>query len=155
MGKSKKMKLANNINIRVFCKKDEDVEKIKQGLLTITTLTFNELEKDKIKITKSEASGFDEKITIFELFLEKDRHINKTLENIKEKLTEKDKSALKTQENRLDEHLDFYLRLLKPSILEDFFELTDSGDCYHIKINVAAFPKNKEVVKQKINEIFT
>jgi len=70
-------------------------------------------------------------------------------------LSVKDKGFLCAQDNRLDDNLDFYLRLLKPGILEDFFELTDSGDCFHVKFNVASFPKNKVVAKQNINKLFS
>jgi RNA binding exosome subunit len=149
------MKLANNINIRVFCKKEEDETEIRQGLLKIMNFNEEELIKEKLKITRNEAKGFDEKIIILEILLEKERHTNKTLENIKEKLTEQDKELLREQENRLDVELDFYMRLSKTEIQKNNFELTDTGECYHIKINIAAYPKNKETAKQKINEIFS
>lgn len=150
----KRMKQANNISIRVFCKHEEDKQKIREGLKKIIGITEEQLIKEKQEIKETIAKGFEEKIIILEAFLEKNKHTNKILENLKENLTEKDKELLITQDNRLDENLDFYVRLSKPLILEDLYELTDSGECYHIKINIAAFPKNKETTKQKIKEIF-
>ena len=148
------MKQANNIHIRVFCKTEENEEKILKGLKKIITLTDEELQKEKLEIKKTEAKGFDDKIKIYEFQAEKNRHINQIIKNLNEQLTSADKERLRTQENRLDENLDFYMRLSKPLIIENIFELTDSGDCYHIKINIAAFPKNKETAKEKIKEIF-
>ena len=148
------MKYANNIHIRVFCKKDEDEKKIIEGILNILSFSEEELVKEKLEIKKSEAKGFDEKIKIFEFVAEKDRHTKKIIKHINEKLTKEDKQRLCEQENRLDDNLDFYIRLSKPLILENLYELTDSGECYHIKINIASFPKNKETTKQKIKEIF-
>lgn len=148
------MKFANNIHIRVFCRKDEDEVKILDGLKKIIRFNDDELKDEKLEIKKTEAKGFDEKIKIFEFQVEKNRHINHLLKNLNEQLTNVDKERLCEQENRLDENLDFYIRLSKPLILENLFELTETGDCYHIKINIAAFPKNKEIAKEKIKEIF-
>jgi RNA binding exosome subunit len=150
----KKMKFANNIHIRVFCRKDEDEVKILDGLKKIINFSDDVLKDEKLEIKKTEAKGFDEKIKIFEFKVEKSRHINHLLKNLNEQLTTADKERLCEQENRLDENLDFYIRLSKPLILENLFELTETGDCYHIKINIAAFPKNKETAKDKIKETF-
>lgn len=149
------MKQANNVNIRVFCKPGEDQKKIREGLKKILSLSDEEIFKEKQEIKETSAKGFEEDITIMEVFLEKNKLVNKVLDNLKEKLTEKDKEFLITQDNRLDENFDFYLRLSKPLILENIFELTDSGDCYHIKINIASFPKNFETTKKKLKEIFS
>ncbi len=149
------MKLVNNLNIRVFCKQEENREKIKEGIEKILGFDKDELKSEKIEIKKTQAKGFEDEIRIYEVFLENKRHLNKVLKKLNEELTTQDKKRIQTQENRLDNNLDFYIRLSKPLILENTFELTDSGDCYHIKINIASFPKNKETAKKKIQEIFS
>lgn len=149
------MKQANNVNIRVFCKPDEDKQKIREGIKKIIGITDEELKKHKQEIKETVAKGFEEKITILEAFIEKNKLLNQVLKTLNEELTDQDKERLISQENRLDENLDFYLRLSKPLIIKNSFELTDSGDCYHIKINIASFPKNKETAQQKIKEIFS
>lgn len=148
------MKLANNIQIRVFCKKDENSEEILNGIYKIIDFSKEDLAKEKLEIKKSEAKGFEEKITIYEFVAEKERHTKRIIKHLNEKIGS-DKKYLLEQENRIDKNMDFFLRLSKPSILENSFELTDSGDCYHIKINVAAFPKNIDAAKEKVKEMFS
>jgi len=149
------LRLINNFVVRVFCKSGEDEQLIKEGLLRVAGFSFEDLEREKLVISRCVAKGFDDKIIIFELFLQKPRHLGVALNNLVNNLSVKDKGFLCAQDNRLDDNLDFYLRLLKPGILEDFFELTDSGDCFHVKFNVASFPKNKVVAKQNINKLFS
>ena len=148
------MKQVNNIQIRVFCKKEEDEKKIIEGIYNIINFSEDEIIKEKLEIKKTEAKGFDEKIKIFEFYAEKDRHTNHILKQLNEKLTNADKERLREQENRLDDNLDFYIRLSKPLILENSFELTETGDCYHIKINIAAYPKHKDKGLDMIKEMF-
>ncbi|MFP4568297.1 MAG: RNA-binding domain-containing protein [Candidatus Woesearchaeota archaeon] len=149
------MKFANNIHLRVFCKSDDQEEQIVNGLLFISGFSLSELEDEKVEIKKLKAKGFSENIFIFELLFVKDRHINRVLKHINSNLSSNDKRYLVEQDNRLDDNLDFFIRLSKPLILENSFELTDGGDCFHIKINIAAFPKKKVVAKEKIKEIFS
>jgi len=148
------MKKANNIHIRVFFKKQENEEQIINTLKKIIGYSDEELRKEKIEIKKTEAKGFEEKIKINEIVLNKDRHMNHFLKILNTNLNKKDKELLIKQENRIDENYDFFLRISKQQALENIYELTDSGDCYHIKINLACHPKNKELAKEKIKEIF-
>ena len=53
-----------------------------------------------------------------------------------------------------DDDLNFFLRLEKPKLFNHEYWITDSGDCMHIKINLAAFPKKKEKAAPLIKEIF-
>ena len=149
------MKFVHNISIRVFCKADESEEDIRLGILKIINFSFSELEDQKLFIEESVVQGFDDKIKVFNLFIEKTRHINRVISNLNEKLSGKDKERLVLQDNRLDDNLNFFFRLSKPLILEDSFELTDSGDCYHVRFSVASFPKNKETALEKIKLIFS
>ena len=59
------------------------------------------------------------------------------------------------QEDRLDEECNFFIRLDKEKLMNGECWITDSGDCYHIKISVAAFPKKKERAKQVVEQIFS
>ncbi len=148
------MKQANKITIRAFTPPEEDREENKKTILELAGYTEQEIEKEKIKYEEKNAKGFQERnIKIHTIELEKDRHCNKFLEKITNKLTEEDKNTLISQTNRLDDNMNFYIRLDKEKLNQGTYEVTETGECYHIKISVAAFPKRKDVAHKKIKEI--
>jgi hypothetical protein len=115
------------------------------------------LEEEKIKLNQQTATGFSEKkIKIFEILLEKDRHIGAFLENLISHLSKDTKELiLRHAETRLDEECNFFLRFSKEKLLnENELWLTDKGNCFHIKINIAAFPKKKEAALEIIRKVF-
>ncbi|MBS3131773.1 hypothetical protein J4212_05045 [Candidatus Woesearchaeota archaeon] len=149
------MKQAHSITLKVFVKEGEDYGKIKEAFLSF--LPF-ELEKEKIKINEISAKGFEEKkIIILESILTKERHTNKFLESLLEKLESGEKQRiLLLKEPRLDENADFFLRFEKNELLENRkLALTDSGNCFHIKISIAAFPKSGENALKAVQGIFS
>ncbi len=136
------MKLANNTGIRAFCKEGEDKELLLEKLKLL--LPFD-VQDEKIKIEEQTAEGFDEKrIVIISVILTKDRQINAFIDNLLSRLGDEKKTLLEQLESRLDSELNFFIRLDKEMLLKDKFVLTDSGNCYHIKISMAAFPKRRE-----------
>ena len=147
------MRLANNIKINVFVKPEDDEAAVKKHLLNL--FPFN-LEEEKIILHRSKAKGFNQReIIVLEVDLVKERHTNSFLDFFKEKLNEQQKQALLSQENRLDDDCNFFIRLDKQKLLNNEFWITDSGDCYHIRISVAAFPKKKERAREVVEKIFS
>ena len=147
--------LAHNICLNVFCKPEENIELITKKLLLL--VPFN-LKKEKIELKKRTAIGFNEKkIIILELYLEKESHTNLFLKNLAKNLTNEQKSLIKKQaESRLDSELNFFLRLDKSKLInENKLWLTDKGDCYHIRIKIAAFPHKREVALKTVEKIFS
>ncbi len=147
------MKLANSVRISVFSKEDENEQAIENKLKEMIPL---DLEKEKIAITRQTATGFNErKIRILEVLLTKDRHTTAFLEMLAQNLGEKQKEMLLRQkETRLDNDLNFFIRLEKNRLLNGEYWITDSGNCFHIKINIAAFPKKKDKAFEIIEWIF-
>lgn len=147
------MKLANSIKISVFAKEEEDPDKILNKLISL--IPFN-LEEEKIALSKQNAAGFNQQtIKIFEITMIKDRHINGFLEFLNSKLTADQKELLIQQaDSRTDDDLNFFIRLDKDKLMNDEFQITDSGNCYHIKICLAVFPKKKENALAVVKEIF-
>jgi len=147
--------LAHNIHITVFCKPEDDVGLITEKLLFLVPF---DLKKEKIKLKKTTATGFNNrKIIILEIYLKKESRTNLFLANLAEKLTDEQRLLIKKQaESRLDHELNFFLRLDKNKLInEDKLWLTDKGECFHIKIKIAAFPKKKETALKIINKIFS
>lgn len=148
------MKIANSIIITVFAKEDEDADKIKEKLKSLIPF---DIEKENIMIGQKKATGFNEKkIIIFEVMLTKEKHTSKFLENLAKNISDEAKEVILRQlENRIDEECMFYLRFSKKKLLdENVLWITDQGNCFHIKMNIAAFPKRKEIASEIIRKVF-
>jgi RNA-binding protein len=150
------MKTAYQIRIKVFSyeRLNEDANLILNKFLNL--FPFG-LEDEKVELKKTEAKGFNEKrITIFESVLMKERHTNEFLRNLREKLDADQKSRILSQaESRLDENFNFFLRFDKEEFIKnDKLKLTDSGNCFHIEISVAAFPKKRENALEIVKSLF-
>ena len=148
------MKLAHQIELSVFSYPEEDFERINKAFLEL--LPFD-CEKEKVKVEKTEAEGFGQKkIIILKATVVKTSNTNDFLGNILIKLSDDDrKTILRQIESRLDEELNFFLRLDKGELIKHSrLRLTDSGKCFHIKISVAAFPKKMETAKEIVRKLF-
>ena len=148
------MKYAYLIKLTVFSREGEDAESILGSLLKF--FPFN-LEENKIPVKKTSAEGFNKKeIKIFEVALAKQSLTNEFLESLAGNLEEIQKGALLRQsESKLDNNLDFFIRFDKDSwIKEKKLLFTDSGDCFHLKISIAAFPRKREVALKVVNDLF-
>jgi RNA binding exosome subunit len=148
------MKIFNSVVISVFVKPEDDLEQFKESMKELVPL---DLKKEKLQVKDSKAEGFEEReIHILELRLEKDRHVNEFFENFMEKLTQEQKETLLSQlDSRVDEDGKFFVRIDKPHwILDKNIVLIDSGDCYHLKFDVAAFPKKRDIALQILTKVF-
>jgi len=147
------MKLAHQIWINVFCKDNDDESTLLDKLKSLVPIN---LEKEKITIKRSSTKGFENKILIYEIELKKPRHTNTFLKNLKKKLNQEQKTLILNQaESRLDHNLDFFIRLDKEKLLKDEIQITDSGNCFHIKISIAAFPKKRDIALDIIKKLFS
>ncbi len=148
------MNIAHSVAIRVFCGEEENEDEIVNGLRQLVPLDF---EKEKIHVQMHSAFGFNEKrITIFEAALTKNRHVKAFLDNPLQKLDGAQKQMLLRQiDSRTDNEGNFFIRLEKESLAKrNDLLVTDGGNCYHLKIKMAAFPNTKENAVEKVkNEL--
>jgi len=148
------MKYCHYVKLSVFAKisEGEDEKNIKGSIIELSGI---DLEKEKLKIGQQTASGFNEKkIRIFEIEVVKDRHINTFLEQLMKHLDKKQKELLLKQiESRLDVENNFFIRLDKDKLIDREYVIVDHGDCFHIKMSIAAFPTNRENAKKVVKEI--
>ncbi|MCX6710008.1 MAG: hypothetical protein NTV63_03600 [Candidatus Woesearchaeota archaeon] len=147
------MKLAHQVEIRVFSKENEDYQRIISGLKSLFPFS---LEENKIAVSETCAEGFDEKkIRIAEVVVSRESLVKMFLKSIISKLSDEQVEMLNRQiDSRVDDEENFFLRLDKERLLSanEYF-ITDSGNCYHIKITVAAFPKKREVAASIARQI--
>ncbi len=147
------MKIAHSAEIRVFCGEGENEAEVLDGLRWL--VPFN-MEEQKIEVKKQSALGFDDrKIMIFEVLLEKDRHVKPFLDNFLSKLQPIQKQTLLRQlESRIDEDANFFVRLEKDIMMKNRgVVITDGGNCYHIQIKVAAYPSTKYAAVNVMREL--
>jgi len=152
------MKRAHTIIMNVFVKPEELLQdkeinnKIIDCIKKMLTVDWTR-ESDILNTTTAE--GFDNrKIQIHELHMHKESHTNQFINNLMNHFTSEQKQFLITDKhNRLDENLEFFIRLDKKRMLEGKYELTTSGDCFHIKMNIAAFPKKIETALAVIDSM--
>lgn len=145
------MKVVHTIHFRVFCERQEKGE-VEKSLYELVLLG-----NPKPLIKETVAEGFDEKkIFILEASLEKTTFVNSFLKELKRGLREEDKQLLFHQaEQRVDEDLNFFLRFEKKSWMEnERMILTEKGDCFHLKMNLAAYPKKREKGVLLVKEMF-
>ena len=150
------MKQAHYVELRVFVKPDEPYKEIKHAMHRLIGVGPDMFEEERIEYEEETAIGFNEKkIKILRAKITKNRRINDFLDKLKHKLGEKQNRVLRKQDNRIDEDMCFYVRLEKEAFLDGLYELTDGGDCFHVRINLATYPKKKEKAKKLINQIFS
>ena len=142
-----------HVLLRVFAKPEEDGELIKDALIGLIPFDIN---KEKILVEQTTAKGFEErKIKIFRIALTKRKHIQAFLDKLLNRLTPADRKLILNQKHsRLDEDLHFFLRLDKLALLKNIWKLTDRGDCFHIQLSLATYPKSRKQALQIIEKLF-
>ena len=151
------MKLAHQIKLKVFSyeKNNEDDKLILDRFLELFPF---DLKDQKIELKKTQAFGFNEmKITIFDVALTKEKHTKQFIENLIKNKDEGQKKLILSQlESRLDDNLDFFLRFDKGEYLKNNnLRLTVSGNCFHVMMSVAAFPKKREIAVDIVKGFFS
>ena len=156
------VKKAHTVTISAFFRNDEHrftKEQLQESITSFIpeTIDTEDFKKEGISLVQEDLSiedGVD--IIKFELTFSKDRNINPLLAQLKELLGEEQSHQVVAQENRIDDNGNCYVRLQKEEwVLNNNTVLTDEGDCIHLKIVTACFPKNKEAARKVVQELFS
>ena len=147
-------KIAHRIELSVFIK-EEEAEQEKDILEALRSLVPFDLGEEKVRLEMQKAKGFNERaILIARIVLGKIRHVRAGLEHIRESLSPQQRSMILDQaHSRLDDDNNFFIRLDKRSLLDkNRLTLTDSGECFHLKIGLVAYPKTKGAALEAVTE---
>lgn len=145
------MKVVHAIHFRVFCD-DKEKKEMEDALKELVLLG-----SPKPIVNSTAAEGFNErKILILESVIEKTTFVNAFLKELKKKLSEEDKeSIVKQAQQRVDDDLNFFLRFEKRTWIDkQNLLLTEKGECFHLRMNLAAYPKKKEQGITIVKEMF-
>ena len=149
------MKFLNNAVLSVFARPaEEDAAAIKKALIELVPL---DLAQEKIAVEQQSAEGFsDQKIHIYTIMLTKTAHTNAFLKGLLNRLTTEQKEQLLDQrESRLDNELHFFIRFDKSAWLNNReLIITDAGNCFHVKLQLAAFPARRPDALLLVEKIF-
>lgn len=109
---------------------------------------FEEKDLKFVNETREES----ENLVIYQVTFTKNRLLNAFLKNLLLKLTQEDKKSIVDDTNILvdNEYNELFLRLDK-----DNLSLITGGDCIHIKLTLAAYPKNRDSAAKKVIELFS
>lgn len=129
------------ISISIFSKND-DLSSIESGL---RALLPDELQKKEGIIKEQTAQGFNENtITILSVHITKKTETRLLLDHLREILTPERLLLAHQLDSRLDDELNFFIRLDREKWLHTQKPvLVDHGDCVHIKIGIVTYPKKR------------
>lgn len=144
-------KLLHSIQLNVF---ESSLEKLPEIHSVFHILLPIDFEKNHIKIDHQQLEGFLGTIHSLTLQTTSHRHNSLLLDTIFSHVSKQELSIIELQrESRLNKDGVFYIRFDKQSLLQNIFRLTDGGDCFHIKIKLAAYPATKERYFQNLQKI--
>lgn len=149
------MRYAHAVEVSVFVKPEDDANPIRDGLLKLFPFS---LADEEVPVDEQRAVGFNDRvITVIKAVLTKESHITTFLRNLLEKLGPDQRTLLQNQlDSRLDAEQAFFLRLDKPALMEkNRWLLTEGGNCYHIRLAVAAYPKTREAAAAVVRKILS
>ena len=141
--------------ISVFVKDSENQELAEKAFLGFFPY---DLKKEKLALKKTKFVDLDdEKTTVLELTITKKRHIGPFFTVLIGRIDQKQKSILLKQlESRLDEDLFFYMRFDKDMLIKNnIYEITQGGNCFHIKMLIKIFPKKRDIALNLLRDVIT
>lgn len=152
------MKEIHNVRISVFASYTEGVQEVKDALTKFfPNIDINKEEKLVIEEEQAKSdSEHDDDLAILTIYTKKQRYLRDFIQNLAKNLDKDDKKTIIEQaDSRSDNKNRFFLRIDKTELIKNNkFKLTEKGNCYHIKMNIATFPNNKENAIKVLREIF-
>lgn len=135
------MKLLHNITVTIFDKDEDD-----RILPFFRRLFPDDWKKAGINYRKEAAEAYDQSaMMIHSLKIHKQRVVEAGVARIYEFLPDHERKRLVADvANRVDDEAFWFVRLDRESALAGELRLTEEGDCVHLRIKAAAYPKNKE-----------
>lgn len=135
-------KLVHSVKLNVFEKNVKDIPAILSVFYRLFPLDF---EKNHIQIDHEQLEGFSEIIHSLTLQTTSNRHNMLLIDTIFSQMMKEDRALLEMQkESRLNDEGYLFIRFDKQLLFQNIFRLTDSGECFHLKIKLAAYPATRE-----------
>lgn len=147
------MKKIHHITISTFVKDGEDKKTPAETIAGFLPENFVDegikIKEEPIKINEGE------NMIILSSKIEKKRHTDLFMEILLDTLGKKQCILAANQHNRVDEKGYLFIRLDKNELEKGYGVLVEHGNCYHIKILIAAYPKTREKALEIAQHILT
>jgi len=122
-----------------------DVKSIleKKGLENLSKL--KSFEDKNFQFSETASSGFeDRKILFLNARVRGDKNSRTIFDSLLANIGgEQKENLLRTTNSRVDENLNYYLRLDIDSLLEGRYEVVDHGHCFHFTFSLITYPKDR------------
>ena len=147
-----------SVEFRIFAT-DEEYPHAKDLLHTYLAMTSEEMKKEKLSLQEDVFKNQEgAHIHILSVATNKMRYVKRSARAFFAAFTKNQlHELLKQVESRVDEECNFFIRLDKTELFAGSTVLTDTGNCLHATLNVASYPKKKEVacltVQNYINKL--
>ncbi len=149
------MRYAHKIVFTFFAKPGDDVTRLRAALAGLAPSDETKRKKALSESVAAPEGQFEDELRILACTLTGESETTAMLRRILASLAKADYAAVSQQrESRLDDELDFFLRLDKKKFLAGMWALTQSGDCLHVRITLAAYPKTKASALAVLDKIF-
>lgn len=148
------MKYAHAIKLRVIVSPEEE-DVVKRKVKALLGLPLDEVdEEEDVSFSVDEAEDFEgNELRLVRTEFRKTRNTNRVLATLREELSRGDREMIAGQMDRLDDELNFHVRLDLDAFLDDVFIVTEGGDCVHLRVKVAAYPAKPVRAKPVIEEM--
>lgn len=139
------MKYAHAVKLRAIVSpsREEQVKERVKGLLGLPLDVVEEEEDVMFDVDEAEDFSGNE-LRFVRTSFTATRNTNRVLTSLRDGLSEGDREMIAGQHDRLDEDLNFHVRLDLDAFLDGAFIVTESGDCLHLRVKVAAYPAKQE-----------
>lgn len=142
------MKLVHTIKASVFADENENI--------LDTFLSLFPFSCEKLLHVQHATSVQNNLIIIYTILLTRQSHIRAFWNALMDKLSKKDKQLLSEQKHsRLDNNLAFFLRLGKSQLLKGKYKIVEGGNCVHVRVVLAAYPKHRIKGMRIVDELLT
>jgi len=149
------MRVLHNVTITVFAKPGENEQEVVQAIKEFAPF---DIEKEKVSLAVEESEVSQGILKILTLRLVKESHTNAWVKWLQEHVSKEQKARVRSEGDRVHEdegQWNGFLRFDKDSwVKERKLLLTNSGDCFHVRLCLAVFPKKQEGAIALFQRIF-
>jgi RNA binding exosome subunit len=140
------------VHLRIFAKPEDDAAEVRKALLKLVPFS---IEEKKLAIKEEPITTPGRTVVVLRLDVAKRALANAAMQHLVSLLEPSDREKLVQQaDSRTDDAGFFFIRLDKQKWLQGIAELTDSGDCFHISLEIATYPKRRDSVIGFVTKLF-
>lgn len=146
----------HSVHIRAFLFDIDFIDRFKSQVSLLCGSEFSDNEKKGIKLQLQEIrEGVDKPFNLLSVSITRKKSVNEVKRAFANNLSASlKKQILETLESRLDDEYRFFLRFDLHEFLKGNLKLIDGGECVHLTLPVACYPKTRTASISSIKDYF-